>query len=130
MRPAKSEVVNVELVDEIQVHEHAEGGLQIIIRIFPAASYSKKCRTGETDSYAFCKFNMSSRIFGMFFIFVVCPYESINNLCILQCVNTYVLPECWIWLHIFPHSHESNNNMCILQVQYVNTDFQNVWYGA
>ena len=34
MRPAKSEVVNVELVDEIQVHEHAEGGLQMIIRIF------------------------------------------------------------------------------------------------
>ena len=28
LRPAKSEVVNVELVDEIQVHEHAEGCLQ------------------------------------------------------------------------------------------------------
>ena len=26
-RPAESEVVDVELVDEIQVHEHAEGGL-------------------------------------------------------------------------------------------------------
>ena len=40
--PAKSEVVNVELVDEIQVHEHAEGGLQIIVRIFPAAFFLKK----------------------------------------------------------------------------------------
>ena len=33
MVPAKSEVVNVELVDEIQVHEHAEGGLGIRIII-------------------------------------------------------------------------------------------------
>ena len=33
MVPAKSEVVNVELVDEIQVHEHAEGGLVIRIMI-------------------------------------------------------------------------------------------------
>ena len=72
MRPAKSEVVNVELVDEIQVHEHAEGGLQIIIRIFPAASLSYKCRPGETNSYAFCKFNMPSRIFGFSFLLFVC----------------------------------------------------------
>ena len=33
LRPAKSEVVNVELVDEIQVHEHAEGGLVSVIII-------------------------------------------------------------------------------------------------
>ena len=32
-KPAKSEVVNVELVDEIQVHEHAEGGLVNVIKI-------------------------------------------------------------------------------------------------
>ena len=130
MRPAKSEVVNVELVDEIQVHEHAEGGLQMIIRIFPAASFSKKCHLGETVSNACCKFNIPSRIFGMFFILLfVC--RRVSQTCVFCNVSTLMYFQnvgygCTFFLTV-----TRATLICVFCKCNMSTpNVQNVWYGA